>query len=244
MLLASNGSSDEQIIDRLRADAARRVADRRRLARGDDAALPADRRRHAACLPAARAAFRGRQQLWPDGMHRRRDLRRDADAQPRRRAAADRQSRSPARPSISSTRTAQPVAPGWPGELCIGGHGVGRGYRNRPEATDAALRRRSFQQRARRAALSHRRPRQRFAEWRDLLPRPHRQSGEDPRLSRRAGRHRRQSRAPSRGRLLRRRAARECAGRDPSRRLYRCRRASRAPRKSCALTSHDRCPNT
>jgi amino acid adenylation domain-containing protein len=30
-----------------------------------------------------------------------------------------------------------PVAPGWPGELCIGGHGVGRGYRNRPEATDA-----------------------------------------------------------------------------------------------------------
>jgi amino acid adenylation domain-containing protein len=30
-----------------------------------------------------------------------------------------------------------PVAPGWPGELCIGGHGVGRGYRNRPDATDA-----------------------------------------------------------------------------------------------------------
>jgi amino acid adenylation domain-containing protein len=26
-----------------------------------------------------------------------------------------------------------PVSPGWPGELCIGGRGVGRGYRNRPE---------------------------------------------------------------------------------------------------------------
>jgi acyl-coenzyme A synthetase/AMP-(fatty) acid ligase/acyl carrier protein len=30
-----------------------------------------------------------------------------------------------------------PVAAGWPGELCIGGHGVGRGYRNRPDATNA-----------------------------------------------------------------------------------------------------------
>jgi acyl-CoA synthetase (AMP-forming)/AMP-acid ligase II/acyl carrier protein len=30
-----------------------------------------------------------------------------------------------------------PVAPGWPGELCIGGTGVGRGYRNRQDATDA-----------------------------------------------------------------------------------------------------------
>jgi amino acid adenylation domain-containing protein len=29
----------------------------------------------------------------------------------------------------------EPVAPGWPGELCIGGRGVGRGYRNRPDAT-------------------------------------------------------------------------------------------------------------
>jgi amino acid adenylation domain-containing protein len=28
-----------------------------------------------------------------------------------------------------------PVSPGWPGELCIGGRGVGRGYRNRPEIT-------------------------------------------------------------------------------------------------------------
>jgi amino acid adenylation domain-containing protein len=28
-----------------------------------------------------------------------------------------------------------PVSPGWPGELCIGGDGVGRGYRNRPAAT-------------------------------------------------------------------------------------------------------------
>jgi amino acid adenylation domain-containing protein len=28
-----------------------------------------------------------------------------------------------------------PVSPGWPGELCIGGRSVGRGYRNRPEAT-------------------------------------------------------------------------------------------------------------
>ena len=28
-----------------------------------------------------------------------------------------------------------PVSPGWPGELCIGGRGVGRGYRNRPAAT-------------------------------------------------------------------------------------------------------------
>ena len=28
-----------------------------------------------------------------------------------------------------------PVAPGWPGEICIGGPGVGRGYRNRPELT-------------------------------------------------------------------------------------------------------------
>jgi amino acid adenylation domain-containing protein len=31
----------------------------------------------------------------------------------------------------------QPVAPGWPGELCIGGPGVGRGYRNRAEETNA-----------------------------------------------------------------------------------------------------------
>src|SRR6202012_5631214 len=30
----------------------------------------------------------------------------------------------------------EPVAPGWPGELCIGGNGVGRGYRNRPDATN------------------------------------------------------------------------------------------------------------
>ncbi len=28
-----------------------------------------------------------------------------------------------------------PVAPGWPGEICIGGPSVGRGYRNRPELT-------------------------------------------------------------------------------------------------------------
>lgn len=28
-----------------------------------------------------------------------------------------------------------PVAPGWPGEICIGGAGVGRGYRNLPEST-------------------------------------------------------------------------------------------------------------
>lgn len=28
-----------------------------------------------------------------------------------------------------------PVSPGWPGELCIGGRGVGRGYRNRPAMT-------------------------------------------------------------------------------------------------------------
>jgi amino acid adenylation domain-containing protein len=28
-----------------------------------------------------------------------------------------------------------PVAPGWPGEICIGGPSVGRGYRNRPEIT-------------------------------------------------------------------------------------------------------------
>ena len=28
-----------------------------------------------------------------------------------------------------------PASPGWPGELCIGGAGVGRGYRNRPAAT-------------------------------------------------------------------------------------------------------------
>src|SRR6185312_4997820 len=30
-----------------------------------------------------------------------------------------------------------PVAPGWPGEICIGGAGVGRGYRNRRELTAA-----------------------------------------------------------------------------------------------------------
>ncbi len=30
----------------------------------------------------------------------------------------------------------EPVAPGWPGEVCIGGRGVGRGYRNRPDATN------------------------------------------------------------------------------------------------------------
>jgi amino acid adenylation domain-containing protein len=29
----------------------------------------------------------------------------------------------------------EPVPLGWPGELCIGGHGVGRGYRNQPELT-------------------------------------------------------------------------------------------------------------
>lgn len=28
-----------------------------------------------------------------------------------------------------------PVAPGWPGEICLGGLGVGRGYRGRPELT-------------------------------------------------------------------------------------------------------------
>jgi len=28
-----------------------------------------------------------------------------------------------------------PVSPGWPGELCIGGRGVSRGYRNRPAGT-------------------------------------------------------------------------------------------------------------
>jgi amino acid adenylation domain-containing protein len=28
-----------------------------------------------------------------------------------------------------------PVSPGWPGEICIGGPGVGRGYRNRPDIT-------------------------------------------------------------------------------------------------------------
>jgi amino acid adenylation domain-containing protein len=30
-----------------------------------------------------------------------------------------------------------PVAPGWPGELCIGGPSVGRGYRHRPDETNA-----------------------------------------------------------------------------------------------------------
>ena len=110
----------------------------------------------------------------------------------------------------------QPTPIGVPGELFLGGIGVGRGYHNRPELTDERFL--PCPVRRRRAHVSHRRPGALDARRQPRVARPHGQPGQDPRLPHRAGRDRgaaaRSRGGPGRRRgRPRRRRRREAAGR-------------------------------
>ena len=95
----------------------------------------------------------------------------------------------------------RPVSQGEAGELCLAGALVGRGYRNNPALTaerfiDCPMN----AQRRSRSAVLHGRPRSVAAGGRNRLSGSVGRAGEDPRLSRRAGRDRRLARSlPRRG---------------------------------------------
>ena len=97
--------------------------------------------------------------------------------------------RSPTRSSTSWIAARQPMPSGVPGELCIGGAGLARGYLGRPDLTaERFVPDPSPRRRARASTAPATSP---LAGGRHgRVPRPHRPPGEDPRLPHRAGRDR------------------------------------------------------